>query len=79
MKNAFYFTLKLFSVFNPLSANITKWSNLPTNCLSVFDHFVILALKGLRCLNFSPYVFGLVGERLEKTVKADFKIYDVTD
>ena len=22
--------------------------NLPTNCLSVFDHFVILALKGLR-------------------------------
>ena len=40
---------------NPLSANPTKWSdtlkqfvaNLPTNCLSVFDHFVILALKGL--------------------------------
>ena len=39
---------------NPLSANPTKWSNtlkqfvgnLP-NCLSVFDHFVILALKGL--------------------------------
>ena len=41
--------------FNPLSANPTKWSNtlkqfvgnLPTNCLSVFDHFVELALKGL--------------------------------
>ena len=40
---------------NPLSANPTKWSNtlkqfvgkLPTNCLSVFDHFVKLALKGL--------------------------------
>ena len=40
---------------NPLSAKITKWSNtlkqfvgkLPTNCLSVFDHFVGLALKGL--------------------------------
>ena len=39
----------------PLSANITKRSNtfkqfvanLPTNCLSVFDHFVGLALKGL--------------------------------
>ena len=39
-----------------LSANPTKWSNtlkqfvgkLPTNCLSVFDHFVGLALKGLR-------------------------------
>ena len=40
---------------NPLSANPTKWSNtlqqfvgnLPTNCLSVFDYFVGLALKGL--------------------------------
>ena len=35
---------------NPLSANPTKWPNththLPTNCLSVFGHFVILALKG---------------------------------
>ena len=42
-------------LFNPLRANPTKWSNtlkqfvgiLPTNCLSVFDHFVGLALKGL--------------------------------
>ena len=41
---------------NSLSANPTKWSNtlkqfvgnLPTNCLSVFDHFVKLALKGLK-------------------------------
>ena len=40
---------------NPLSANPTKWSNtlkqfpynLPTNCLSVFDHFMGLVLKGL--------------------------------
>ena len=40
---------------NPLNANLTKWSNtlkqfvgkLPTNCLSVFDHFMNLALKGL--------------------------------
>ena len=40
---------------NPLSANPTKWSNtlkqfvgnLPTNCVSVFDHFVKMALKGL--------------------------------
>ena len=39
-----------------LSTNFTKWSNtlkqfvrkLSTNCLSVFDHFVGLALKGLR-------------------------------
>ena len=40
---------------NPLSANPTKWSNtlkqfvgrLAANCLSVFDHFVGLALKEL--------------------------------
>ena len=40
---------------NPLSAKFIKRSNtlkqfvgkLPTNCLSVFDHFVGLALKGL--------------------------------
>ena len=39
---------------NPLNANTTKWSNtlkqfignLLTNCLSVFDHLVNLALKG---------------------------------
>ena len=41
--------------FNPLSAKLIKWpntlkqfvDNLPTNCLSVFGHFVELALKGL--------------------------------
>ena len=40
---------------NPLGANFTKWSNtlkqfvgkLPTNCFSVFEHFVGLVLKGL--------------------------------
>ena len=45
----------IFSV-NPLSTNPEKWSNtlkqivgnLPTICLSVFDHFMNLALKGLR-------------------------------
>ena len=43
---------------NPLSANPTKWSNTlktirrqnQTNCLSVFDHFVGLAPKGLKCM-----------------------------
>ena len=42
--------------FNPLIANPTKWPNtlkqfvgkLLSNCLSVFDHFVKVALKGLR-------------------------------
>ena len=41
--------------FNPLNANPEKWSNtlkqivgnFPTICLSVFDHFMNLALKGL--------------------------------
>ena len=47
-------------ILNPLSANPTKWSNtlkqfvgkLPTNCLSVFDHFVGLALKGLNPVTY---------------------------
>ena len=42
-------------MLNPLNANPTKWSNtlkqfvgnLPTNCLSVFDHLVNLVFKGL--------------------------------
>ena len=42
-------------LFNPLTTNFPKWSNtlkqfvgnLPTNCFSVFDRFVGLALKGL--------------------------------
>ena len=46
---------------NPLSAHFTKWSNalqqfvnkLPTNCLSVFDHFVGLTLKGLTLYCYS--------------------------
>ena len=41
----------LISSINPSNTKSTKWSNtlknLPTNCLSVFDHFVELPLKGL--------------------------------
>ena len=45
----------LWKFFNPLSAKPRKWSDtlkqfvgkLPTNCLSAFDHFLGLALKGL--------------------------------
>ena len=41
---------------NSLSASPTKWSNtlkqfvgkMPANCLSMFDHFVWLTLKGLK-------------------------------
>ena len=57
-KKKFVAWLKLMAQknnLNPLSVNFTKWSNalkqfvskLPTNYLSVFDHFVGLALKGL--------------------------------
>ena len=50
---------------NPLNANFTKWSNtikkfvgnLPTNCLSVFDHFVGLVLKGLITKNYKHDLF----------------------
>ena len=53
-KGGLLFTLPLR--INPLGANPTKWSNtlkqfvsnLPKNCLSVFDHFVKLALKELK-------------------------------
>ena len=46
----------LVNNLNPLSATYTKWpnthkqfiGNLPTNCLSVFDYFVGLALKGIK-------------------------------
>ena len=52
--------------FNPISANITKWSNtlkqfvgkLPKTCLSVFDHFVGLALKGFSLTLFRMGFFG---------------------
>ena len=47
--------------FNPFSANFTKWSNtlkefvgnLPTNCFSVFDHFMELALNRANVLKQS--------------------------
>ena len=47
--------LLVIGLLNPLSVNFTKWSNtlkqfvcnMPTNCLSVFGHFVGLALNRL--------------------------------
>ena len=58
--------------FNPLNANITKWSKtlkqfvgkLPTKCLSVFGHFVGLMLKGLRNQFFTT---AKTYSRFEKT------------
>ena len=48
--------ISTYTMFNPLSTIPTKWSNtlkqfagqLPTNCLSVFDHCGGLVLKGLK-------------------------------
>ena len=53
----------LILIFCPLSANPKKLSNtpkqfvdsLPMNCLSLFDHFVGLALKGLSICHFQCY------------------------
>ena len=50
--NALYMQKRIQKFVKPLSANPTKWSNtlkqfvgyLPTNCLSVFDHFAKLGL-----------------------------------
>ena len=52
----FFSKINKLRLVNPLSANPTKWSNtlkqfvvkLPTNCLSVLDHFEWLALKELK-------------------------------
>ena len=51
-------TKRFYLGIYPLSANLIKWSNtlkqfvgkLPTKCLSVFDHFMELALKEFRRL-----------------------------
>ena len=60
IRNFFYYLIQLNFIIthclNPLSSSPTKWLNtlkqfvgkLPTDCLSVFGHFVKLALKGLR-------------------------------
>ena len=53
------FSIQKHLFINPLSANPTEWSNtlkqfvakLPTNCLSVLDHFLGLAPKGLNDLS----------------------------
>ena len=58
------FVYKNITNINPLSANITKWPNtlkqflgqLPANCLSVFDCFVGLALKGLKSLQMNKVI-----------------------
>ena len=65
-QNCFCELLKYSTTFNPLSAKLTKWPNtlkqfvgkLPTNCLSVFGHFVGLALKGSISLGTILQIFA---------------------
>ena len=62
--------------FNPLSANFKKWpntlkqfvGNLPKNCLSVFDHFVGLALKGLGFITRKSTSFSYLSLLLWQTI-----------
>ena len=63
--------------FNPLTANATKWSNtlkqfvgnLPTNCLSAFDHFVRLALKRLKSKTLRELLLILDSRVMESLLK----------
>ena len=63
-----YLEVSICQSFNPLSANPEKWSNtlkqivgnLSTICLSVFDHFMNLALKGLRRTFFSKFYLNAI-------------------
>ena len=66
---------------NPLCANPTKWPNtlkqfvgkLPTNCLSVFDHFVKLSLKVLTAMRaiFDNYCAYMT--HIESLSQTDFQ------
>ena len=57
----------LWLIVNSLSPNPIKWSNtlkqfvgnMPTNCLSVFDHFEGLALRGLIFCYGSSKIFTM--------------------
>ena len=59
--------MNISEIINPLSSNPTKWSNTLkqfvgqqlTNCLSVVDHSVGLALKGLNSQLLYNYSFTI--------------------
>ena len=61
--------MSTFKSFNPLIRPL-----LPTNCLSVFDHFVGLAPKGLRQMFFFSLKLLTHSERLVKYVRPFFNI-----
>ena len=63
----------MLGYLDPLIAHPTKWSstlkqfvgNLPTNCLSVFEHFVGLACKGLRFYSRCTFILIYINELSE--------------
>ena len=73
----------LVIVVNPLSAKFIKWSNtlkqivgkLPTICLSVFDHFSGLALKGLIKIIFEILCGGTIFYNESIELLTMFSIY----
>ena len=77
------------TILNPLSGNHTEWSNtpkqiignLPTNCLSVFDHFGGLVLKGLmsrtkKTLVWLLSVFTLLKGLLHAKLLRHYKLWN---
>ena len=70
------------SYFYPLSANPTKWFKhtqticwLLPNCLSVFDHFVMLALKGLTETMTSTLIIGNWAKKLLELSDPEKSLY----
>ena len=71
MKRLFFYLSTNFSTISVSASAIpTKWSNtlkqfvgkFPTNCLSVFDRFVGLALKGLT-FNYFLYLCKIITDK----------------
>ena len=71
-------------IFNPLSTNPTKWANtlkqfvgkLQMSCLSVFDYFVGLVLKGLKNCNFDVIPFLSTHYNLTMDLASSFYFKD---
>ena len=88
--DSFFFKKRRWTFFlpalNPLSASPTKWPNtlkqfvgkLPKNCLSVFDYFVGLALKGLRNFYYPNTEILITAQKMKKSSMENF-IFCVMD
>ena len=61
---------KCLTLWAPISQN---GQNLPTNCLSVFDYFVVLVLKGLMLIWLPSSDFSIITELISGYFGADLK------